>query len=713
MFYYAYLNSENIVVGVYALPTKITENNYIEITKEEYEDERIIGSHYDPESHTFNMWACSTDNVQIVGTDTSLTTKLNEMQEDISANTDDITTANSDISSMQSSVNALNNAIAIVSGDLTATKEKVSTIEQSASEIATELSGVQETVSNISETVDTQGTDIGTIKADITAIEENVTENTASIETNAQNITSASNEIATAKADIATVKNDLDSANFDIGDLREELLETNTNVSENFDGITAAENEIAAVKNSVSSLSANVSSVTGRVAKNETDIKAIQTDLSGTKSDIESSFESVDADITAVSSRVTTAEGNIRTLQTNLNTAKTDINTVKTNLNSAVSDLESEISATNTKVNNLATVAKTGSYNDLTNKPATMKPSAHTHTLDEIYETSSKKILTSAERTKLNGIAANANNYTLPDTLPLSMMTGTLPINKGGTGATTAAAALSKLGLTATAAEINKLDGVTASTAEINYLKGVTSNIQTQLNNKAAASHNHDNNYINKSLQITADNGQPKYLYREGDDLLQNLLSLPLGVATVYAQNTATGVPKSNEQWRMLIDKTNAEILWVIAFGSVGSVYTNYYNGSYGWQGWKAVYNAKPEALWKGALYPNSGANIVPTKKLSECRSGWILMWSDYDNSTKTANEYDYVTSVVYKCKPDGSQWNGESFNFSIPNYITTEESSDARIMKKLKIYDNKIVGYDENGNGNRNDVVLRAVMEF
>ena len=40
--------------------------------------------------------------------------------------------------------------------------------------------------------------------------------------------------------------------------------------------------------------------------------------------------------------------------------------------------------------------------------------------------------------------------------------------------------------VTASAAELNTLDGVTASTTELNYTDGVTSNIQTQLNAKAA-----------------------------------------------------------------------------------------------------------------------------------------------------------------------------------------------------------------------------------
>lgn len=42
---------------------------------------------------------------------------------------------------------------------------------------------------------------------------------------------------------------------------------------------------------------------------------------------------------------------------------------------------------------------------------------------------------------------------------------------------------LSSFGITATAAELNKLDGVTATSTELNYVDGVTSNIQTQINN--------------------------------------------------------------------------------------------------------------------------------------------------------------------------------------------------------------------------------------
>ena len=67
---------------------------------------------------------------------------------------------------------------------------------------------------------------------------------------------------------------------------------------------------------------------------------------------------------------------------------------------------------------------------------------------------------------------------------------GTLPIAYGGTGATSAANALTNLGLTATAAELN-------------YCDGVTSNIQTQLNGKASSSHTHTGTWTTSNLTFS------------------------------------------------------------------------------------------------------------------------------------------------------------------------------------------------------------------
>lgn len=74
----------------------------------------------------------------------------------------------------------------------------------------------------------------------------------------------------------------------------------------------------------------------------------------------------------------------------------------------------------------------------------------------------------------------------------------------GSFGITATAAELNTLdGITATTAELNKMHGVTASTAELNYVDGVTSNIQTQLNGKAASNHSHAFSAITGTLDAS------------------------------------------------------------------------------------------------------------------------------------------------------------------------------------------------------------------
>ena len=114
--------------------------------------------------------------------------------------------------------------------------------------------------------------------------------------------------------------------------------------------------------------------------------------------------------------------------------------------------------------------------------------------------------MSSEDKTKLDGIATGANKYTLPTasstTLGGVKTTSAVTSTAGLTPCpiisgvpyykdTNTTYTLSSFGITATAAELNKLDGVTATATEINYIDGVTSNIQTQLNGKASTSHNH------------------------------------------------------------------------------------------------------------------------------------------------------------------------------------------------------------------------------
>lgn len=79
-------------------------------------------------------------------------------------------------------------------------------------------------------------------------------------------------------------------------------------------------------------------------------------------------------------------------------------------------------------------------------------------------------ILTASNTATVTNKTISGADNTLTNIDLSASVTGTLPVADGGTGATSASAALVNLGLTATAAEINLLDGATVSTAEINYL---------------------------------------------------------------------------------------------------------------------------------------------------------------------------------------------------------------------------------------------------
>ena len=118
----------------------------------------------------------------------------------------------------------------------------------------------------------------------------------------------------------------------------------------------------------------------------------------------------------------------------------------------------------------------------------------------------SNGLLSSTDKVKLDSIATGANKYVLPTasstTLGGVKTTSKVTSSSGYTACpiisgvpyykdTNTTYTLSSFGVTATAAELNKLDGCTATVTELNYVDGVTSNIQTQLNGKAPTSHNH------------------------------------------------------------------------------------------------------------------------------------------------------------------------------------------------------------------------------
>lgn len=224
---------------------------------------------------------------------------------------------------------------------------------------------------------------------------------------------------------------------------------------------------------------------------------------------------------------------------------------------------------------------------------------------------------------------------------------------------------------------------------------------------------------MSKSLQPTTDLGSTEFSMTSGD-LYTKIHDLDLGIHTIYCSTAVSNVPTTNESWKFLVHKTNKDssnsISWILAFGSNGSIYSNYEKSASSMAGWKCIYEATPGKLWSGSLYLNDTQTVTPSKKLSECRTGWMLLWSDYDPDSSSANDADFVATFIPNRNPSGGTWNGNTFLADIPRFIgsnTQDVTTEKRIIKWFNVYDNKITGTAANNKPDRNDVVLRAIYEF
>lgn len=114
------------------------------------------------------------------------------------------------------------------------------------------------------------------------------------------------------------------------------------------------------------------------------------------------------------------------------------------------------------------------------------------------------------------------------------------------------------------------------------------------------------------------------------------------------------------------------------------------------------------EALWTGADVMGAGATITPNKKLSECKNGWVLVWSDYDDTSGVANNSQVATVVVPKQIAPAS-----SFYCIIPSAIG-QTGIVTSCGKSLGITDDSITGYaGNNATTDGQDVCLKAVYEY
>lgn len=109
--------------------------------------------------------------------------------------------------------------------------------------------------------------------------------------------------------------------------------------------------------------------------------------------------------------------------------------------------------------------------------------------------------------------------------------------------------------------------------------------------------------------------------------------------------------------------------------------------------------------LWSGSWYMGANQVVTPSKPLSECRNGWVLMWAKYMNGASSWN--DMVQTYIGKDMVTTSSTAGVRLLFGAYGYVVAH--------KYLYVTDTQIKGNDNNFEGGNfaNRAVLVRIHEF
>ncbi len=695
MFCYAEINNDYLVTNTHSLTESSTNPNYIAITEEQYTSGDLIGKYYNSFYGRFEIidminYMGNSDFVTHYDTAMPLSTKIDNMQVEIDSKAD---------------VNHVHNGYAS-SDDLTLLEDAIgekANISHTHSEYASASHShddyvIQNIFDALSEEVDEKANVIHThTEYALSSHEHN---NYAGVNHNHDTSYDAKGSAASALNSANTYADELivdEVANRDAAIASAKSSSISTAAS---DATTKANNALASAKTYTDTAIDTLSEVVAD--------KANAVDLTSHTSN--------------TTAHITSAE------RTNWNTAKTHANSAH-----APANAEPNQNAFSNVVVNGTTIAadsKTDTLTFVAGNNVTITPDAtgdsitissvntvYTHpstagnkhipaggsngqilrwasdgtavwgsdnntTYSNATQTSSG-LMSDTDKTKLDGIAVGANNNVLPS-------------------------AGSALGGVKTGGDVTIASGViTVNDDSHNHVISNVDGLQTALNGKAPI--------------FTDASGGVEYGFdaSDGVNLLTQISNFGTGLHTIYSQGGVTGNPKTTESWRMIVHKTSPTIGWIMAYGSSGSVYTNYQTAANTFVGWKCIYEATNKIiLWSGTAYMQSidsnPQTITPSKPLSQCRTGWLLLWSDYDAGAGV-NDSDFATTFIPKYTPTGGTWGGKAFYCDIPMYVGSDGnniSTEQRCIKPIYVHDDCIKGSYQNTLGGRNDVVLRAIYE-
>lgn len=123
---------------------------------------------------------------------------------------------------------------------------------------------------------------------------------------------------------------------------------------------------------------------------------------------------------------------------------------------------------------------------------------------------------------------------------------------------------------------------------------------------------------------------------------------------------------------------------------------------------------ADPSVLWTGANTMGDGQTINPSKKLSECKNGWILIWCGKNTTTNVATNTRFNSVVVPKTLL--ASLNNTMYLPFYNNlvYNIYENGNIEYIAKLVQIGESQIIGFAGNEATDKGKgFVLKSVIEF
>jgi hypothetical protein len=221
--------------------------------------------------------------------------------------------------------------------------------------------------------------------------------------------------------------------------------------------------------------------------------------------------------------------------------------------------------------------------------------------------------------------------------------------------------------------------------------------------------------YVDELLAVSpvASNGAVEVSVPATGDVLQSFVNAGVGLHTMYSAYGAANAPKQGA-FRYFGHMTAAGYGWIIGFMANGSVFTNYLDNGV-WQGWRSVYDKVPDALYYSATgtFPNEDVEITPSKPLSECRNGWVLEFSGYDDTNRVARDVYAQTVHIPKKSYKNANWNGEGFSMPLAYIYDNATDTASFCFKNFTLYNDRLVSGSLNAIGKQRNMVLRAIYEY